>query len=276
MKQIIEIAKIKELQDYLYVKNNINFYNFNNISEEDLDIISMDTEQISKIDNKFKKYCIAIQKSILYKMKNQKRNDSIDIRILFLIMAIDPNLLIFKRYYKTSHKNPQDIKEFKQFSKELIGVNDPYLLKYERKLYEKLKFLDQKGENIFDLKKLIIQYNPKNSGLQNITSEEFNYISNLAALNDNPDHNLNTSINFISNIDFLDNNIKKLLFLILNGDKDFEILNIYESSSNFREIFKTIRKKYKLSDYEIKLLISLEKEIHQLFFPDLKVSIWSI
>ncbi len=276
MKQI-NISNIKELQNRLYIKNNINFYNFSNISREDLETITKNASHYSEIDNKLIKYTSAIKRSISYKISDfSNRTDIIDTKILFFIMAIDPNLLIFKKYYKISSKNPQDKKEFIKFSKDFLGYYDPYLLKFEQILYKRLKCLDQKNEDIFDFRKLIIKYNPKSFELQNITNEEFNYISNLATIYDNPNHNLLTSMKFIDNIDFLDSTIKKLLFLILNGDTDFEILNIYESLSNYKEIFTTVRKKYKLSDYEIKLLISLEKEIHKLFFPSLKVSIWSI
>lgn len=225
---------------------------------------------------------------------------SFDEKIAFLIMMVDPELVIYKEYLKANIMSTSDIAnvedekeraalvakrneaiiDYQTKVRDIVGFYDSKLLKYEEMYFNKF-FCDKElvtdvnnssNQNFFMLKSKLLK------NFDNISDERFEELKNIAqaclSLTDDK-YTLGSAV-------FNVNNQKKLLGLknlaeqvtlfILLVDSELDMLKIYEEESRMKNVEDRITEQF--GYFDVQLLI-LEKLFHSRFCPDKELSIWS-
>ena len=220
-----------------------------------------------------------------------------DERVAFLIMMVDPELVLFREYLKLNviskeeitkvedkkeraallQKRNQAILNFQSTVREKLGFYDAKLIKYEEMYFN--KFLGEKelitevGNNnqeaiIFRAKVL--------SNFDSISDERFEQLKDIAqgCLSIAPYDTKVATYSVINQKKLLglSGMAEQLALFILLVDSELDMLRIYEEESMMSEVEKRIIEQFGYYNPE---LLKLEKKFHKRFCPDKELSFWT-
>ncbi len=283
------------------------FQGFENIDEEALVSMSKKVYRKIELNEDRNNYHSNLNRCDEYKnMLEYLTNPGIHIifptydeKILFLIMATDPNLIIYKEFLKTDIPSLGEIllipdekeKEIKLQERvniirnleirirEKIGFYDSKLLKYEiayfKTFFSKRDLIPEVKQN--NINNFLNQAKVIKS-LNNVSQERYQEIIEKVELwisQINTNEKVKTAIYSITQqIDML--GLKSLeeqvIFFILATDPNLEMLRIFEEESLTPRIME---RSIEYSGYYSPIIIHLEKIFHQRFCPEKEISIWS-
>ena len=260
------------------------FNNFTTLTEGDLFQIKSDvTDFVARIKSYYKTpyWQSTLYEKVLEFINHQKRNsyyNTFDKKVIFLIFALDPDLLMYKIYLSTGNND-------KEYNKKLsvIGINDNKILKYEEMFFN--RFLKDKtiikGVKLNQVSSLM-SYSNFIKSFKSITDEKYETLCALAKkwLEENIYDEYNTTIstavfNIMKQHKLLGLNSlqEQFCFFILLIDPNLEFLKIYEEESHFDNIKARIKEKFNFYHYD---LIRIEKLYHERFCPDLEINPWKL
>lgn len=220
-----------------------------------------------------------------------------DERVAFLIMMVDPELILFKEYLKLNviskeeiakvedkkeraallQKRNQAILNFQSTVREKLGFYDAKLIKYEEMYFN--KFLGEKelitevGNNnqeaiIFRAKVL--------SNFDSVSDERFEQLKDIAqgCLSIAPYDTKVATYSVINQKKLLglSGMAEQLALFILLVDSELDMLRIYEEESMMSEVERRIIEQFGYYNPE---LLKLEKKFHKRFCPDKELSFWT-
>ena len=220
-----------------------------------------------------------------------------DERVAFLIMMVDPELVLFREYLKLNviskeeiakvedkkeraallQKRNQAILNFQSTVREKLGFYDAKLIKYEEMYFN--KFLGEKelitevGNNnqeaiIFRAKVL--------SNFDSVSDERFEQLKDIAqgCLSIAPYDTKVATYSVINQKKLLglSGMAEQLALFILLVDSELDMLRIYEEESMMSEVEKRIVEQFGYYNPE---LLKLEKKFHKRFCPDKELSFWT-
>lgn len=223
---------------------------------------------------------------------------SYDEKILFLILAVDPDLSIYMNYIdtyilpKSSVESVSDeetrnklnkirdgqVALFKGKVRKDLGFYEAILVGYEATFFKQFKSKDQLVTNVqAGFIGNLFANSSKVSSFDSVSQDKFdeinesvkNWVANFDPKNTNllSFHLCNQSeLLKVSSLE------EKLVFFILANDPDLDILRIYEEESMVPKAKNrcVLEKGYYIPD-----IIRIEKLFHQKFCPDKVVSVWS-
>lgn len=304
----LKIVSLEQCKTKLYQRENF-FKYFNDITEEDLVEITKrvyrflsimynpNTTTKPETINDLEKY-----KRILSYLSNPNIHNDLktyDERIIFLIIAMDPNLITFKEFLKINIHSIEEITkveskrkrnqlfeernktliEFESKIRSLIGVFDAKLLKYEeiffKKFYNEKELITEVNQSNED-KFLFYGYHIKS--FDSITEERFKELQEKAQtwLSLIPDEYKSKIATYSSttqkNLIGLKTLAEQFAFYILIVDGNFDMLKIYEEESTMKKVEQRILEEF---GFYNKTMIALEKKLHDRFYPDKQLSAWS-
>lgn len=304
----LKIVSLEQCKTKLYQRENF-FKYFNDITEEDLVEITKKVYRFLSIMynpntttkpetiNDLEKY-----KRILSYLSNPNIHNDLktyDERIIFLIIAMDPNLITFKEFLKINILSIEEITkveskrkrnqlfeernktliEFESKIRSLIGVFDAKLLKYEeiffKKFYNEKELITEVNQSNED-KFLFYGYHIKS--FDSITEERFKELQEKAQtwLSLIPDEYKSKIATYSSttqkNLIGLKTLAEQFAFYILIVDGNFDMLKIYEEESTMKKVEQRILEEF---GFYNKTMIALEKKLHDRFYPDKQLSVWS-
>ena len=220
-----------------------------------------------------------------------------DERVAFLIMMVDPELVLFREYLKLNaiskeeiakvedkkeraallQKRNQAILNFQSTVREKLGFYDAKLIKYEEMYFN--KFLGEKelitevGNNnqeaiIFRAKVL--------SNFDSVSDERFEQLKDIAqgCLSIAPYDTKVATYSVINQKKLLglSGMAEQLALFILLVDSELDMLRIYEEESMMSEVERRIIEQFGYYNPE---LLKLEKKFHKRFCPDKELSFWT-
>lgn len=220
-----------------------------------------------------------------------------DERILFLISCVDPQLETFDLYLKAdiisekeldtyegkeheakSNQRQRRIQSLKEELSKRIGIQDLRLLKYES-IYFKRYQRDFKPQVANNYLNILFAFCQDIENFESITEEAFKKINlmvkyYLYKIHSLPDANT-TAFNILNqkNILLLNSKEEQIIFFILAADANLDLLRIYEEESTYPKMRQRALEELGFFSED---MIRMEKEYHQRFFPEKKISIWSI
>ncbi len=294
---------IQILRNKLFERQN-NFKSFTEITTEDLEKIKNEAQEfISRFNQN--ESLIPYSKSALYEKvlsrityypHNQYYRD-FDKQIIFVIYAMDPNLLMYKLYLATDipkvqskdpeirtnerKKHNEAVSTYHNQLLKLIGITEQDLLKYEEILFNKF-YKDKelvKGVNKNKIDNLMF-YTPFLKSFNSITPERYQELKEIANqwLTDNQydDHKTTTATavyNILSQnkVLGLKSLAEQFCFFIMLIDPELDILKIYEEESRIPNITNRIKERF---NFYYPDFIRIEKLYHQTFCPELEVNPW--
>lgn len=295
------------LRNRFYSKKN--YYNkFMNITSDDLESIKKDSENFLLENQNLLNPSLSTKQNIYEKTfrkiatSNLKNNlISYDKKIIFLIMCVDPQLVMYRTYFlfglkvgnnltnildkeskKLNNIRDQKVLRYLRFIENYFGFIDGHLLAFEGDYFEafvKDKMLMQYVQsldylpNIFNLTKFV-------NSFESISQQRYNDLVNMAIIWEFNNKGLSktlklgtASFNIIRQAKLLElKSVKEqLIMFILLIDKDLKILDIYENESNFERIEEEIRKEF---GFYHKDLIRIEKRFYERFYNGKEKRLW--
>lgn len=222
-----------------------------------------------------------------------------DEKVAYLIMMMDPNLVLYKeflkldlvsieeitqvedKYEKIRLKNirNQTVATYESLCREKIGFYDAKLLKYEELFFK--RFFNERelvtevrnhNQNSFITKaKKLRDFNSisdeRYSELVNIAQTWLSVVSETC--------NSNVAIYSVTNqskLFGLSNFTEQITLFILLVDSNLDMLKIYEEESTTSNIERRIVEQF---GYYNKDLVNLEKKFYDRFCPNKEISIWT-
>jgi len=245
----------------------------------------------SQFDEKrYPKYSLKRYQAILQFLTSAKGNEefpTFDEKILFLINAIDPELMLYYNFLRTGYslEEEEEIRNQKadaliSFMKMITGTFDGQLLRYEELYFQKwLKYRDivsfvkqDYSKEFFALFKRVESFNEvSESSFYALKNKAENYFANC------DDAKSVTTICF--NMKNPNNRLElyfplqKIIFFLLVIDPDLNALRIFYDESNQNKIRERI--KNELGFYH-EDLIRIEKLFRERFYPEMRVDNWSL
>ena len=278
---------------------NINDEIINNLQElipQFEEVFKQNTKTLYVPDKRYIRYLNCV-KFLLHNYKAKLL--SFDEKMMFLILACDPDCIILKKYeeahimtkekvlsaevyeekkYLNDVRNKQ-IENLKSDVRKEIGFFEAELITYERDYTNRIL---KKTEFNIDVKKDYSQFLLKSLVQNNITKisdEDFDRVKKIAmyylsCINGNIDHKiLSNSIIYQNDLLHLKNTTEKVIFFILVIDPTLEAFKIYEDNCNLHVIKDLMIDKIGFYNRD---LITLEKNYHSLYCPDMFISEWTL
>lgn len=294
------------LRQKLYLREKT-FNNFEGITENRLIELSQKVEQQREISNERAKNSrpkdkLSVYMEILEYLTSPVIHTiipSFDERIIFMIMATDPELLAFKEFLKTSITSNKEINAAENEKEKLrlsikrhdelmelqckirkkIGFYDHKLIKYEQIYFAKfLKRQEFITEVQQDYVTGLLETVNFIKSFDKITDERYEELKEKAmtwiALT-NAEKDLKTAAYSVtSQLEAigLKNLAEQYVFLILIADSNLDILRIYEEESRIPNVEARIKEEF--GYYNINL-IKIERLYHDRFCPEQKLSPWT-
>lgn len=270
--------------EHTIFKNSKNFKGFENITMERRQQLELIVHNYKRL-NKFQKNHHYIIDSNHYRynkileclVSNHKLGlNTLDEKIFFLINTIDPNCRMYELYLSCPDNLNKQNKE--SIVRNNIGFFSNNLLKYEYAYMVKFRPRLLTDVNK-DYSKKFFLLMPLVKNFDEITEERFENIANQAILyKEIPHINLNChtctyNILYQSQILGLTTMQEKLIFFIQVMDPELQLLKIYYEESTYSNI--QMRSQNELGFY-FKYLISAELLYCQKFFPNKKISEWTL
>lgn len=222
-----------------------------------------------------------------------------DERIIYLIMSVDPELEAFKEFLKTNI-TPTKVINAEQDPKkqqELISQRESEILEMQTRIRNKIGFYDSKllkyeetyFKRFISSKELITKVNQDNitkllriipliSSFNDISDERYQILQEKAKewlSTTNCENDLFTAAYSCSEQKEtigLNGIIEELIFLVLIGDPELDVLRIYEEESRMDEVERRCKEAF---NYYNKDLITLERLYHERFCPEKTLSPWT-
>lgn len=222
-----------------------------------------------------------------------------DERIIYLIMSVDPELESFKEFLKTNI-TPTKVINAEQDPKkqqELISQRESEILEMQTRIRNKIGFYDSKllkyeetyFKRFISSKELITKVNQDNitkllriipliSSFNDISDERYQILQEKAEewlATTNCENDLFTAAYSCSEQKEtigLNGIIEELIFLVLIGDPELDVLRIYEEESRMDEVERRCKEAF---NYYSKDLITLERLYHERFCPEKTLSPWT-
>ena len=222
-----------------------------------------------------------------------------DERIIYLIMSVDPELESFKEFLKTNI-TPTKVINAEQDQKkqqELISQRESEILEMQTRIRNKIGFYDSKllkyeetyFKRFISSKELITKVNQDNitkllriipliSSFNDISDERYQILKEKAKewlATTNCENDLFTAAYSCSEQKEtigLNGIIEELIFLVLIGDPELDVLRIYEEESRMDEVERRCKEAF---NYYNKDLITLERLYHERFCPKKTLSPWT-
>ena len=222
-----------------------------------------------------------------------------DERIIFLIISVDPELEAFKEFLKTNI-TPTKVINAEQDPKkqqELISQRESEILEMQTRIRNKIGFYDSKllkyeetyFKRFISSKELITKVNQDNitkllriipliSSFNDISDERYQILQEKAKewlATTNCENDLFTAAYSCSEQKEtigLNGIIEELIFLVLIGDPELDVLRIYEEESRMDEVERRCKEAF---NYYSKDLITLERLYHERFCPEKTLSPWT-
>jgi hypothetical protein len=222
-----------------------------------------------------------------------------DERIIYLIMSVDPELESFKEFLKTNI-TPTKVINAEQDPKkqqELISQRESEILEMQTRIRNKIGFYDSKllkyeetyFKRFISSKELITKVNQDNitkllriipliSSFNDISDERYQILQEKAKewlATTNCENDLFTAAYSCSEQKEtigLNSIIEELIFLVLIGDPELDVLRIYEEESRMDEVERRCKEAF---NYYSKDLITLERLYHERFCPEKTLSPWT-
>lgn len=222
-----------------------------------------------------------------------------DERIIFLIISVDPELEAFKEFLKTNI-TPTKVINAEQDPKkqqELISQRESEILEMQTRIRNKIGFYDSKllkyeetyFKRFISSKELITKVNQDNitkllriipliSSFNDISDERYQILQEKAKewlATTNCENDLFTAAYSCSEQKEtigLNGIIEELIFLVLIGDPELDVLRIYEEESRMDEVERRCKEAF---NYYNKDLITLERLYHERFCPKKTLSPWT-
>lgn len=222
-----------------------------------------------------------------------------DERIIYLIMSVDPELEAFKEFLKTNI-TPTKVINAEQDPKkqqELISQRESEILEMQTRIRNKIGFYDSKllkyeetyFKRFISSKELITKVNQDNitkllriipliSSFNDISDERYQILQEKAKewlATTNCENDLFTAAYSCSEQKEtigLNGIIEELIFLVLIGDPELDVLRIYEEESRMDEVERRCKEAF---NYYSKDLITLERLYHERFCPEKTLSPWT-
>lgn len=222
-----------------------------------------------------------------------------DERIIFLIISVDPELEAFKEFLKTNI-TPTKVINAEQDPKkqqELISQRESEILEMQTRIRNKIGFYDSKllkyeetyFKRFISSKELITKVNQDNitkllriipliSSFNDISDERYQILQEKAKewlATTNCENDLFTAAYSCSEQKEtigLNGIIEELIFLVLIGDPELDVLRIYEEESRMDEVERRCKEAF---NYYNKDLITLERLYHERFCPEKTLSPWT-
>lgn len=220
-----------------------------------------------------------------------------DERVAFLIMMVDPDLVLYREYLKLNIMSKEDIAKvedkkeraellqkrnqailnFQSAVREKLGFYDPKLIKYEEMYFN--KFLSEKelvtevGNNnqeaVIFRAKVLRDFN-------GVSDERFEQLKDIAqgCLAIAPYDTKVATYSVINQKKLLglSGMAEQLALFILLVDSELDMLRIYEEESMMSEVERRITEQFGYYNPE---LLNLEKKFHKRFCPDKELSFWT-
>lgn len=222
-----------------------------------------------------------------------------DERIIYLIISVDPELEAFKEFLKTNI-TPTKVINAEQDPKkqqELISQRESEILEMQTRIRNKIGFYDSKllkyeetyFKRFISSKELITKVNQDNitkllriipliSSFNDISDERYQILQEKAKewlATTNCENDLFTAAYSCSEQKEtigLNGIIEELIFLVLIGDPELDVLRIYEEESRMDEVERRCKEAF---NYYNKDLITLERLYHERFCPEKTLSPWT-
>lgn len=222
-----------------------------------------------------------------------------DERIIYLIISVDPELESFKEFLKTNI-TPTKVINAEQDQKkqqELISQRESEILEMQTRIRNKIGFYDSKllkyeetyFKRFISSKELITKVNQDNitkllriipliSSFNDISDERYQILKEKAKewlATTNCENDLFTAAYSCSEQKEtigLNGIIEELIFLVLIGDPELDVLRIYEEESRMDEVERRCKEAF---NYYSKDLITLERLYHERFCPEKTLSPWT-
>lgn len=235
-----------------------------------------------------------INPNIHFQLKN------FDEKIYFMIQALDPNFDMQKIYLSTEITSNKDINNTEDMElrtqkkalrekqicllgsriREKFGFYDAQFLKYETDFFNKYHRNDELAQHVgINLINELLAYSKCIYTFDRITDEQFENIKNIVGIwqsltedeNDSKTCAYNTMMQ--TSLLGLKNIHEQLVFFITAIDPELEMLQIFEEESRMPITIERAIERFGFYNEE---LIKLEKKYLKRFYPDKKVSIWSL
>ncbi len=294
------------LRQKLYSREK-DFKNFNQITEESLVNISKQVYKREQIFSEINTEYYRLDKLTRYMLIIQYlTNPSIHItmptfdeRIIFFIMSVDPELITFKEYLKSTitnfneirksplkeqpaliEKRNSEITEYASRVRTKLGFYDAKLLTYEKQYFN--KFFRSKEvipEVTQDYLSYLLEHSNAIKTFTGISNERYEELKEKAIVwlsMTKGKNNLQTvSYSLITQLSTLgiNNFYEQYVFLILVSDPDLEMLTIFEEESRLEKVREKSIEAFGVYNLE---LLRIERLYHERFCPDKKLSIWSL
>lgn len=283
----------------LYSRENT-FNNFKNITDEDFERIKKDVADFLEVQanqkNQFKRTRIYQYAAVIFCLTTTRAATlpkSFDEKMIFLILAVDPNLEMLKQYNRMgitpnrainnafddeerlelSAKRSNELKSYETRIRNILGFYDPKMLKYEKEFNKRFVEAHTLATevsrdyfiNFIDIAKDIEDFD-------NITSFDLSLLRLRVELwreelGEEADYRLAVyHLLFQNEILKLRNLQEKAIFLLLIMDSDLDLLRIYEEESKWPNIQKRAKEEVGIFNHE---LLKLEKKYQKKFYPDI-------
>lgn len=292
------------LRHKLYDRQN-EFKNFNNITEEDLVKIKEDAEKFvaSFVDqDSFKPYPnSSLYEKVLSRITHYTSNpyySDYDKRIIYVIFAMDPDLLMYKLFLATNipkikskdpdirteerRKHNLAVSTYQNELSKILGLTDQELLKYEEIFFNKF-YKDKELVKGVKLNKIdtFMSYTPFIRAF-NISESRYQELLEIAHkwLDENNYDNYETTLataiyNIMSQNKVL--GVKTLheqfCLFIMVIDPELEVLKIFEEESRMPNIIARLKERFGFYHQD---LIRIEKLYHETFCPEMEVNPWQL
>lgn len=291
-----------------FYSHKVFYHKFMNITTDDLESIKKDCEDFllenqnllnPTLNSRQNIYENVFRKIATSTLKNNLI--SYDKKIIFLIMCVDPQLVMYRTYFLFGLKVDNNLTDvFDKESKILNDMHDQKVIRYLRFIEKYFGFIDRhllafEGDyfeafvkdkslmqyvqtldylpNIFNLTKFVTSF-------ESISQQRYNDLVNMAVIWEFNNQRLSktlklgtASFNIIRQAKLLElKSVKEqLIMFILLIDKDLKMLDIYENESNFERIEEEIKKEF---GFYHKDLIRIEKRYYERFYNGKEKRLW--
>jgi len=250
-----------------------NFHNFNNITQEQLTKIKLEIPLLlNELTNNFT-HTIMDERFYIYQKTLEylsnpcisQKYSSFDERILFLILAVDPNCDSYKLYVNNKLKDKHEITNM---IRNKVGFFDNNILIYEH--YYLQKYNIYTNSNI-DYTNIIVYKAKELISFNNINDTQYQLLVNKVKFWNTFKNNL-TNKDYSQNIFYSKLSIhEKIILLILCIDPNLKLLQIYQDECTINKLKERCLNEY---GFYCKDLFRLEELYRERFCNSLTIDKW--
>lgn len=258
------------------------FNKYKNINQEqirkirnEVNILLEELNTYLKIHSIFEKKLYIYQKVLEY-LSNpiiSMKYPTFDERILFLILATDPNCDTYRTYIANITKNSSSDEKYKIINtiRKQLGFYDKNLLPFEK--YYLLKYNIITDIKI-DYTNLIILSANTLVSFEHITDEQYKLLTEKRALWDTLAGKTLSNKTYAYNIFYSELSVhEKIILLIVCIDPELQLLQIYEDESRMNRLIERCQAEF---GFYSKGIFRLEELYRQKFGKHIKIDTWDV